>query len=225
MRDEPLLVATDPVRMVKPLLAKDGPAERRAQRLAGEPVKALCGFSRQESRERTMRANLGATRLSLRINRLGLLAERAGTIFCTPGHEGTSAGCPACDRVRKKDLRERGHDCPCGLSLPRDQASAIETLGRALLPFRLSPDPGGAIAARLAERAEARETVLEERRKLAERSRAAAERRKATTMQTAGASPGHQGVVLPGPRPTTPKRVRGQGRNVRRPGQQAGCSN
>jgi hypothetical protein len=225
MRDAPVLVATDPLRMVKPLLAKDGPADRRARRLAGEPIQALRGFSLRERRERAMRRNLLATSLATRIRRLIELGERTGTIVCMPGHEGTTAGCPDCPRVVSKGLGERWHRCSCGLVLPRDQASAIETVGRALLRFRTGPDPDGAIAAGIAKREAERAKDTARRERLSERSLAAAQRRRATK-DDAGDSPGHQGVVFPGPAAPAAKRVRGQGRNVRRsPGQAAGISN
>lgn len=57
MRDVPVLVATDPTRMVPPLLRLDGPAERRARREAGLPVPALRGTRREERRARAMRRN------------------------------------------------------------------------------------------------------------------------------------------------------------------------
>jgi hypothetical protein len=219
MRDAPVLVATDPLRMVVPLLAKDGPADRRARRLAGELIPALRGFSLRERRERAMRRNLLATSFATRIRRLFELGERTGTIVCTPGHEGTTAGCPGCPRVVPKGLGERWHRCACGLVLPRDQASAIETVGRALLRFRTSPDPEGAIAAGIAKR------EAERVKETARRRRAAALRRRAAK-DDAGAPPGHQGVVFPGPAAPAAKRARGQERNVRRsPGQAAGDSN
>jgi hypothetical protein len=225
MRDAPALVATDPLRMVRPLLAKDGPADRRARRLAGEPIQALRGFSLREKRERAMRRNLLATSFATRIRRLIELGERAGTIVCTPGHEGTTAGCPDCPRVVPKGLGERWHRCACGLVLPRDQASAVETVGRALLRFRTSPDPDGVIAAGIAKREAERAKETARRQRLADQARALAVRRRAAK-NDAGASPGHQGVVFPGPAAPAAKRVRGQGRNVRRvPGQAAGISN
>lgn len=182
MADTPLLVTTDPLRMVAPLVAKDGPAERRARREAGEAVQVLRGMSRRERSQRILRSNLLGTAMGYRIRRLEALANRAGPLFRTPGHEGTTAGCPACDRVRSKVLPERLHCCSCGMVLPRDQASALETLGRALPPFRLSPDPGGAIAAMLAERA------VRERK--TERARAVAATRRETTTGAAR-PPGH----------------------------------
>jgi hypothetical protein len=225
MRDAPVLVATDPLRMVVPLLAKDGPADRRARRMAGEPIQALRGFSLRERRERAMRRNLLATSFATRIRRLIELGERTGTIVCTPGHEGTTAGCPDCPRVVPKGLGERWHRCACGLVLPRDQASATETVGRALLRFRTSPDPDEAIAAGIAKREAERVKDVARRERLSERSRAAALRRR-TAMDNAGAPPGHQGVVFPGPAAPAAKRVRGQGRNVRRsPSQATGISN
>ena len=222
MRDRPVLVATDPTRMVPPLLAKDGPAERLARRLAGEaaPAAVVAGYVLSQKRQRAMRRNLHATRFGERIRRVGVLSERLGAIHCTPGHEGTTACCPACPRVRKKDLSERWHDCPCGLRLPRDQASALEAVGRALLPFRDSPDPGGLIAQAIAEKAEDRAEILAKRARLAEATRAAAARRRETNEDGRGV-PRHPGRGVSGPLEAKPKRVRGQGRNVRRSAGQA----
>ncbi len=228
MRDAPVLVATDPTRMVEPLLAKDGPGERRARRLAGEGASpaVLMSFVMTEKRQRAMRRNLHATRFAERIRRVGVLAERAGAIHCTPGHEGTSAGCPGCERVRRKDLRERRHDCPCGLSMPRDQASALVTLGRALLPFRLSPDPGGAIAQAISDKAEARAKILAMRQARTAASVAASAARRASRDDDGRGVPRQPGRGVSGPPAAKPKRVRGQGRNVRRTnGQRTAGSN
>ncbi len=213
MRDEPVFVATDPTRMVAPLLAKDGPAERRARRLAGEDASpaVLASFTMTEKRQRAMRRNLHATRFAERIRRVGVLADRAGAIHCTPGHEGTSAGCPGCDRVRRKDLRERWHECPCGLSMPRDQASALMTLGRALLPFRLSPDRAGPSRRPSPTR---RRHVPRSwpggrrgRRHGSPRRRCGVRRGK----MTARVPPGNRGVVPPGPQPQNPDGCVGRG--------------
>ena len=219
LRDMPLLVATDPKRMVPPLLKLDGPAERRARREAGFPVPVIRGMSREEQRQRAMRRNLHATRFALRIELLAGACTTLGTIFRSPGHEGTTSGCPGCNRIVKKRLGERWHSCACGVEMPRDQASATETVGRGLLPFRESADPGGMIAAAIAAREEERAKFVGKRRKLAERSSAAAARRK--EMRNAGAPPGHQVVVSPGPQTPTRKRVRGAGRTLRRIGLRA----
>ena len=68
MRDAPVLVATDPTRIVAPLLAKEGPAERRARRLAGEGASpaVVAAFTMTEKRQRAMRRNLHATRFAER---------------------------------------------------------------------------------------------------------------------------------------------------------------
>ncbi len=191
MRDGPLLVATDPRRMTKPLLAKGGPAARRAKAGGGsavvvaEPVTAASAvaallpadaavpggsparrpFRMTPAMERALRRNLHATRFSYRLDRIGAIALALGTVHCTPGHEGTTAGCPACDRVARKPLSRRVHECPCGLVMPRDQASAIMTLGRALLSFRDGPDPGGLHAKRVEAEREAREQAGKRRAK------------------------------------------------------------
>lgn len=45
---------------------------------------------------------------------------------------GTSQECPQCERVAKKDISERWHQCGCGCSMPRDIASAIVIRERAV---------------------------------------------------------------------------------------------
>ncbi len=166
MRGDPVLVATDPTCMVKPLLAKNGPVERRARRGAAEaagealvtPVTPApappnadgrAPYALTAERERAMRRNLHATRFGFRIARTGLSCARLGAVHATPGHEGTTAGCPACSRVAPKTLGQRRHACACGLDMPRDQASAIMTLGRAACRSATGPTraacwpPGG----------------------------------------------------------------------------------
>ncbi len=247
MRDGPLLVATDPRRMTKPLLAKGGPAARRAKAGGGsavvvaEPVTAASAvaallpadaavpggsparrpFRMTPAMERALRRNLHATRFSYRLDRVGAIALALGTVHCTPGHEGTTAGCPACDRVAHKPLSRRVHECPCGLVLPRDQASAIMTLGRALLSFRDGPDPGGLHAKRVEAEREARERRERRAKAMAAGAERARERRAAAkaASQHAGTEPPHPGRGAPGPLAKGKrKRVRGQGRNVRREG-------
>ncbi len=248
MRDGPLLVATDPRRMTKPLLAKGGPAARRAKAggaasavVVAEPVTAASAvaallpadatvpggsparrpFRMTLAMERALRRNLHATRFSYRLDRVGAIALALGTVHCTPGHEGTSSGCPACDRVAHKPLSRRVHECPCGLVMPRDQASAIMTLGRALLSFRDGPDPGGLHAARIEAEREARERRESRAKAMAAGAERARERRAAAkaASQQAGTEPPHPGRGAPGPLAKDKrKRVRNQGRNVRREG-------
>ncbi len=230
MRGDPVLVATDPTCMVKPLLAKNGPVERRARREAAEaagvpPAPApprtdgRAPYALTAERERAMRRNLHATRFGFRIARTGLSCARIGAVHATPGHEGTTAGCPACHRVAPKTLGQRRHACPCGLDMPRDQASAIMTLGRAVLSFRDGPDPGGLLAARRQAEAEAR--ARRDRRKAAMAAGAAkareTRRAAAAARHDGGVSSPTQGVVPLGHLgEDKPKRVRNQGRNVRR---------
>ena len=44
---------------------------------------------------------------------------------------GTSQECPQCERVARKNISERWHQCECGCSMPRDVASAIVIKNRA----------------------------------------------------------------------------------------------
>jgi hypothetical protein len=105
---------------------------------------------------RTLRGNLHRVRPGPRIDQVARRREKVGAIHATPGHEGTTKGCPRRHAVRDKTRGERKHDCPtCGLSLPRDQASAIMTVGRALLEFREGSAPGGRVAARRRKAAKA----------------------------------------------------------------------
>ncbi len=236
MRGDPVLVATDPTRMVKPLLAKGGPVERRARREAAEaagealvtpvtpapaPPRAdgRAPYALTAERERSMRRNLHATRFGFRIARTGLSCARLGAVHATPGHEGTTAGCPACSRVAPKTLGQRRHACPCGLDMPRDQASAIMTLGRAVLSFRDGPDPGGLLAARREAEAEARARRDKRKAAMAAGAAKARETRRVATAarHDGGASSSTQGVVPLGHLGRDkPRRVRNQGRNVRR---------
>jgi putative transposase len=59
-------------------------------------------------------------------------AEYAGRQAVAVDPSGTSQECPGCGAVQKKELSERVHDCPCGLRLDRDEASARVILARAL---------------------------------------------------------------------------------------------
>lgn len=58
-------------------------------------------------------------------------AEEAGCEVRFVDPRGTTAECSGCGRVVKKTLRERRHECPCGLSLGRDHNAAINILDRA----------------------------------------------------------------------------------------------
>ena len=71
---------------------------------------------------------------SLFIAILAAKAEEAGRMVIAVNPRGTSQTC-VCGKPVPKDLSERWHHCPsCGLSLPRDQVSAmlIKGLGRSL---------------------------------------------------------------------------------------------
>ncbi len=192
------LVATDPARMVAPLLARGGPADRRdaRARLGLAPDAPLADASAtavmRPSAKRAMRNNLHRTRVALRIERTGILCGAADAIHATPGHEHTTQDCPGCGARRRKAIGERNHACPdCGLAMPRDRASATMNLGNALRAFREGPDPGGRIAAAVAGRLEA----LAKAEKTRERRREGGQARKGGS---AGVPPaGEQGVVCP----------------------------
>ncbi len=234
MADEPMLVATDPRRMVGPLYAKGGPVEVKARRArarkgeAAEGVEALFppvaetahpGLPRwfTPERQRALRRNLHATRFALRIDRLRALTLGLGSVLVTPPHEGTTATCPRCLRHEPKPLSRRWHSCPCGLEMPRDQASAIVILGRAILTFRDGPDPGGARAARLEGERQGRERRERRRKAMTAGAERAREGRAASAADAAGTALATPGRGAPGPSARGErKRVRGQGRNVGR---------
>jgi hypothetical protein len=93
---------------------------------------------------RTLRGNLHRVRPGPRIDQVARRREKVGAIHATPRHEGTTKGCPRRHAVRDKTRGERNHDCPTGgLSLPRDQASAIMTGGRCWSSAR-GPTPAAA---------------------------------------------------------------------------------
>jgi hypothetical protein len=218
-----VLVATDPQRMARPLLAKGGPAERRAQASLGIPAtippeqRPPRGYQLTPAQQRAMRRNMHMARPGYRVRRLALLCATAGVIHATPGHEGSTRTCPKCEAVEAKTLDQRVHDCPrCGLVMPRDRASALVTLGRALLEYREGPDPQGRIAERRAALAESlrKASGLRERRAKGGRRTVEARRQRAQVqVQSAGASPAGdapasslQGVV--------PLRSERSGRNI-----------
>ena len=78
--------------------------------------------------------------------------------------------------------------------MPRDQASALVTLGLAILTHRDGPDPGGHIAAALAEAAETRTKRVNgaaQKVRMAEGAGRAAKAR-AEQRRTAGAAPAYR---------------------------------
>ncbi len=190
-------VATDPRRMAAPLLAKGGPADRRAERVrlglpadASVPDTSLPAWM-TPSRRSALRANLHSTRIALRVDATAALCAARGIIHVTPGHEGTSRQCPGCPSRVRKGLSERTHRCEgCGLVMQRDVASATVTLGRGLRAFRDGPDPGGRLLAALEARREAK----------ADRERKEARRAEARTKRSEeGSAPraGTKDVVCP----------------------------
>ena len=154
-----------------------------------------------------MRANLHAVRPALRIRRVSILCEAVGAIHATPGHENTTKSCPKCLTAIPKGLNERTHACGCGLTLPRDQASAIMTLGKALLEYREGPDPGGRVAKRRDDLAKAAEKLVKRKKRLADgRAKKKKQQQETTTevqnkrqREVATTSTELQDVVRPGP--------------------------
>ncbi len=59
-------------------------------------------------------------------------AEEAGTLVVEVNPQQTSQRCPECGAIRKKELWERWHQCPCGCSMHRDTAAALVILSRGL---------------------------------------------------------------------------------------------
>jgi putative transposase len=62
---------------------------------------------------------------------LTVKAENAGRSVVKVDPAYTSQECPNCGAIVKKFLKQRVHDCPCGLVLRRDHASAIVIKNRA----------------------------------------------------------------------------------------------
>lgn len=58
-------------------------------------------------------------------------AARAGGIITEVDPRYTSQTCPDCGTIKKKELSERVHRCPCGCVLDRDVAAAKVILHRA----------------------------------------------------------------------------------------------
>lgn len=83
---------------------------------------------------RSLRRNMGDAAWGSFLIKLAYKAIVAGSelILVDPAH--TSARCSGCGVVRKKELGERQHTCPCGLSIHRDENAArnIFRLGRSL---------------------------------------------------------------------------------------------
>jgi hypothetical protein len=218
-----VLVASDPQRMARPLLAKGGPAERRAQAASGIPAtvppeqRPPRGYQLTPVQQRAMRRNMHMARPGYRVRRLALLCATAGVIHATPGHEGSTRTCPKCEAFEAKTLDQRVHDCPrCGLVMPRDRASALVTLGRALLEYRDGPDPQGRIAERRAAVAESlrKAAGLRERRAKGGRRTGEAQTQRARARdRSTGASPAGDASAssLQGVVPLRPAR---SGRNI-----------
>jgi putative transposase len=59
-------------------------------------------------------------------------AAYAGKLAVPVEARGTSQECPHCGQVKKKNLKERIHNCECGLVLDRDHASALVVEARAV---------------------------------------------------------------------------------------------
>jgi putative transposase len=68
---------------------------------------------------------------------IGYKAAKAGGRRIETDPYGTSQECPDCGAIKRKDLSERVHRCPCGCVKPRDVASAEVILSR------VGNDPGG----------------------------------------------------------------------------------
>lgn len=67
------------------------------------------------------------------LTQLAVKAENAGRLVVAVNPSGTSQTCPDCGAVKKKELRERVHNCECGLVIDRDHAAARVILARALV--------------------------------------------------------------------------------------------
>ena len=73
-------------------------------------------------------------------------AARAGGRRVETDPYRTSQECPECGAIKRKDLSERTHRCPCGCVLPRDVASGLVILAR----VGIDPGPRNAGATRRA---------------------------------------------------------------------------
>jgi putative transposase len=73
------------------------------------------------------------------VNFLRYKVEKTGGALIEVDPKFTSQTCPECGVVKKKELSERTHSCPCGCVLNRDVAAAKVVLQRAGIgPFRLN---------------------------------------------------------------------------------------
>lgn len=63
------------------------------------------------------------------LDKIAYKAESAGRKFVKVNPRGTSQKCSQCGVAVKKDLSERWHACPCGLSVGRDVNAARNVLG------------------------------------------------------------------------------------------------
>lgn len=65
-------------------------------------------------------------------------AEEAGRSVIMVDPKYTTQECSNCGVIKKKELGERNHNCPCGLSLTRDHNAAINILRRGLSSLETS---------------------------------------------------------------------------------------
>lgn len=75
------------------------------------------------------------------IHALNCKAESAGKWAVPVDPRGTTQRCSGCGEVVRKELHERWHECPCGVSLNRDHNAALNILaaGRAAVALAEAP--------------------------------------------------------------------------------------
>jgi len=63
-------------------------------------------------------------------------AENAGSAMVMVDPKNTTQECSRCGTIVKKELRDRIHECSCGLVVDRDENAAINILRRGLASVR-----------------------------------------------------------------------------------------
>lgn len=142
-------------------------AVNRVARMHEKVARKRRGFAHRTARELVNRfgriavedlnvKGLARSRLSKSVNDVGwgifllilcVKAASAGREVVKVPPAGTSQECPDCGAIRKKELSEREHSCPCGLRCHRDHAAARVIRQRAFRPVRGEPLRPPAMAA------------------------------------------------------------------------------
>lgn len=97
-------------------------------------IKGMTRKARHGSKRKAQKTGLNRSMLDVGMGALRSaieykLAEAGGIFVEVPTQKvKPSQTCPSCGRQKKKELSERVHNCPCGLNIDRDIASAIVML-------------------------------------------------------------------------------------------------